>query len=162
MKKIFQSVGIGIIAALMILSGALLTPAVSHAQQNVYWFLAGYAATADPCQNPFTTKNSVAVNISSATTTRLVALSTGKVVYVCNLSATVVGTSPTALLEYGTGATCGTGTTSISGTFAPVTGTLVKLEGQTSQVQTIASNSLCLVSGGTGPSIQGYLVYVQQ
>ena len=114
----------------------------------------------DPCKNPNVVTSSAAINITSATTTALVAPLTGKSVYVCQLSVTVAGASATVLLEYGTGATCGTGTTSLTGTFAGGTNSLISMGWGGAIVATPASNALCLVSGATG--IQGVVSYVQQ
>lgn len=118
-------------------------------------------ATGDPCLDPNVAKSTVVVNISSATTTQLVALSGSTIVYVCGLSATIAGTTPTLLMEYGTGASCGTGTTALTGTFAPTAGTLMSLAVDGTEMKSIAGNAICLVSGGT-PSIQGVLTYIQQ
>lgn len=75
-----------------------------------------YAAAADPCLSPQVPKQSVAIGISSATTTQLIALETGKAIYVCGWNFTaVIGTGATYLFQYGTGTTCGTGTVALTG-----------------------------------------------
>ena len=118
--------------------------------------------TGDPCLNPQILKSSAAVNISGAAgTTSLVAVSGTTAVYVCSFQATVVGTSPTILFEYGTSTAC-TGTHALSGTMSiPTTSTVNIGWGGTIMVAP-ASNGLCLVAGGTTPSIQGIVSYVQQ
>lgn len=118
----------------------------------------------DPCQIPSVAKSSVAVNISSATTTNVVPLVAGQVTYVCGFNATVTGTTPTVLFKYGTnvGGACDTGATSLTGTYAPVTGTSVAIGGSGTQFQAAAAKDLCITSGGTGPSVQGVLTYVQR
>lgn len=106
-------------------------------------------------------KTSVSVAISTATTTQLVALTAGKIVHVCGFNATF-GASTTAQLEYGTGSACGTGTTALTGVYAPATGTYVSMgTGEATVTKTVAGNALCLVSTGTG-GINGVLTYVQQ
>jgi len=106
-------------------------------------------------------KSSVPVAITTATTTQLVALAANKIVHVCGFDASF-GATTTAQLEYGTGSACGTGTTVLTGTYAPATGTLWEAgNGNSTFTKTIASNALCLVSTGTG-GIQGVLTYVQQ
>ena len=118
---------------------------------------------ADPCYNPLVSKSSVALTISTATTTQLVALSAGKSIYVCNVSASMMGTTPAFTLEYGTGSSCGTGTTALTGAYAPTAGSLLTVGGTGSVVvMAPAGNALCAVSGGTTPNIQGILTYVQQ
>jgi len=118
------------------------------------------AGSGDPCQNPSVAKSSVSVAISTATTTQLVALTTGKIVYACGFSASF-GASTTAQFAYGTGSACGTGTTALTGVFAPGTGVVLGLSAEGAHFQTIASNALCLVSTGTG-GINGVLTYIQQ
>jgi hypothetical protein len=117
----------------------------------------------DACANPNVVKSSVAVNISGAAgTTELVAPSGTKSVYACYFTATVVGTTPTVLFEYGTSTAC-TGTTALTGTMAiPTTTTVTLSAGGNTVITAPASQGLCLVAGGTTPSIQGVLSYVQQ
>lgn len=148
-----------LLSALLILAPAFAAPAFA---QQINTNIVGYTLTTDVCQNPTVAKTHALVNISTATTTQLVALSGVTVVYVCNFTASVVGTTPTVLFETGTGSACGTGTASITGTFAPTTGSVLKAEGAGVQFQGAAGGALCVVSGGTTPSIQGYVVYVQQ
>lgn len=117
----------------------------------------------DPCQNPNVAKSSVAISVSSATTTALVAASGSTKVYVCDMALSTVGTSPTAALEYGTGATCGTGTTAITGAMvASATVGFIRLGFGGSITATPASQAVCLVSGGTVTTETGVLTYVQQ
>jgi len=113
----------------------------------------------DPCLNPNVAKSSVALAISTATTTQLVAISGTKATYVCGLTATF-GASTTAQLEYGTSTNC-TGTNALTGVMAPATGGVISLGGSGTKFTAPASNGLCLVSVGTG-GINGFLSYVQQ
>jgi hypothetical protein len=125
----------------------------------------------DPCLVSASSKSSVAVNITSATTTALVAAVTGKSVYVCGGVLTIAPSATaadTATLEYGTGATCGSGTTALTGAFGagdltsaapPI---VVPLFTSGVILATPISNALCLLSAGTAVSIQGVVSYVQQ
>ena len=116
----------------------------------------------DPCANPNVAKSSAAVNITSATTTQLVPVSATKTIYVCNLTASMMGTLPTLYLEYGTSTTC-VGTTALTGVFAPTSGSVLSLGWGGTVVTVAATNGLCIVTTGTGsPSFQGVLTYVQQ
>lgn len=115
----------------------------------------------DPCQSSAFAKQSVPVNISSATTTQLVALSAGLRIYVCGVYASAAGTSPTMQFEYGTGSTCGTGTTLLTGTIAASTTVPLALETGLTNFSAPQGNALCAISGGTGPSFQGLLTFVQ-
>jgi hypothetical protein len=60
--------------------------------------------------------NSVPINISTATTTQLVALSAGKVIQVTAWDVIAAGTG-NITLEYGTGSNCATGTTALTGVY---------------------------------------------
>lgn len=120
--------------------------------------------SADPCGNANVAKSSVALSITSATTTKLVALSSGKVIYVCGFSASMTGTAPTMQFTYGTNmsAECDTGATVLTGAYIPTSGAFVQDRGFGTMFATAASKDLCLVSTGTGPNIKGILTYVQQ
>jgi hypothetical protein len=124
----------------------------------------------DPC---FTTalKKSVPVNIVTATTTQLIPLVAGQAIYVCGASLTIApsGTSAdSATFEYGTGASCGTGTTALTGAFGAgdlttTTGLLpINLPSEGTDLTAPSGNALCLLSAGTTVNIQGVLTYVQQ
>jgi hypothetical protein len=115
----------------------------------------------DPCQSSAVAKSSTPVNISSATTTQLVAPSGNLSVYVCGFLATAAGTSPTLQFEYGTGATCGTGTTVLTGVMAASTTVPLEFASGLTNFKAPQAQGLCVVSGGTGPSFQGVLTFVQ-
>lgn len=120
-----------------------------------------YNGTADPCAAAWIAKSSTAVNISTATTTQL-AVSTGtQRVYACGFKATMMGTLPTALFVTGTGSACGTGTVSVTGTYAPTAGSVLSpFVERTTNFISPAASQVCVTSGGTSPSIQGIFVYV--
>lgn len=65
---------------------------------------------------------SVAIDISTATTTELVALDTTKAIYVTSWNVIVNGTG-TFKLVYGSGTACGTGTTALTGAYPLTTQT---------------------------------------
>jgi hypothetical protein len=144
------------IAALLVLAG--MRPA--FAQQPWY----------DPCTTGL--KSTVSFNISSATTTSLIAPVTGANIYVCSFDVNQAGGTGTILFEYGTGSTCGTGTQTITGPFTANTSA-----GTTTNVSTpnhgytqfntvlagVANPSVRLCALSTGTIVQsGYLLYVQQ
>ena len=60
---------------------------------------------------------SVPINISTATTTQLLAATTGKAIYVTAWDVIAAGTG-NITLEYGTGSNCGTGTTALTGAYS--------------------------------------------
>lgn len=107
-------------------------------------------------------KSSAPVAITSATgASVLVPLVAGKAIYLCGFTTT--GAAATSLLfEYGTGSTCGTGTTALTGAFLPTAGTVFKLSDNISAIKTPIGNALCMVAGGTAGSLQGVFFYLQQ
>ena len=115
----------------------------------------------DPCLNPNVTKSSVTVSTSGAATTQLVALAAGKSVYVCSIAVGISATTATLALEYGTGSSCGTGTTALTGTIVPTAGMWLTLGWGGSITTAPSGNALCIVNGGTGTQI-GLLTFVQQ
>jgi hypothetical protein len=125
----------------------------------------------DPCASSGSAKSSVSISIASATTTQLIALFGQRSIYVCG-GYLAVGTSATsaatAQFEYGTGASCGTGTTILTGTMGTQTATAgidaqpIPLSAGVTNFTAPPGNALCLVTAGTTVSVQGYLSYVAQ
>lgn len=120
----------------------------------------GSANSADPCAGGFT-KSSVVINITSATTTSLVAPLTSPTnasIYTCGFNlVTVAGTFQ---LEYGTGATCGTGTTVLTGAYPAGN---ISYGGNSAEVlqPTPGAQRLCAVTGAGLTNAQGVLTFVQ-
>ncbi len=108
-----------------------------------------------------------AVNITTATTTGIVAVSGSTAVYVCTYNLYIVsGTTPGFQFVAGTGSNCATVTQTFSGTFggtAAAVGENFPASG--GGVSPIfwgpASSGFCIVSSGTTPDIQGYITYAQ-
>jgi len=134
-------------------------------------FFANTPGTSDPCQNPGVLKSNVAINISSATTTALVAVSGATAVYVCGFSLTisqVATTANTIAFEQGTGAACAGTPTALTGLYgaggvtaaAPI---VISQSGPGTIFKTAASNGLCALTAiGASGSFQGVLTFVQQ
>ena len=103
---------------------------------------------------------SIPINISTATTTQLVALSAGKAIYV-NAWDVIAGGTGNITLEYGTGSNCGTGTTPLTGAY-PLTAQqgIAKGNGLGPVLIVPAGNALCAL---TSAAIQmsGSLAYTQ-
>jgi hypothetical protein len=126
---------------------------------------------ADPCS--YQPKSSAAINITSATTTQLVAVSGSTAVYVCGFAVTIPNTATTAtsvLFEYGTSTNC-TGTHALTGTFGSNDAVAVSAnptvvtygDGSSTVFAGAASNGLCAVTTGNGTlAIEGVMTYVQQ
>ena len=127
--------------------------------------IAGVSVNSDPCGSWGVVKQSVAVTISTATTTQLVAPVAGQTVFVCGFTFAMTGTTPTFQFEYGTGTTCGTGTTVLTGAFqndiASGFGQYIYGGGEMTIFATPSANALCVLSAGT-PSVNGVVTYVQR
>jgi hypothetical protein len=120
--------------------------------------------SADPCATTSIAKIGIPINIGSATTTSLIApgVSANSIANVCGLSLTITGASSTFQLEYGTGATCGTGTTAMTGAYAGASTPVAVFTGTGALVVAApAANRVCAVTTGT-VSAQGVLTYVLQ
>lgn len=116
--------------------------------------------------------SSVSVSITSATTTQLVALSSGKNVYICQV--VLYDSSPTVAdtiaFEYGTGTNCGTGTTALTGAMslgfttatAPVNFIIGSpYGGPALSTYNTTGQALCVVTTGTTVGLAGWVLYAQ-
>jgi hypothetical protein len=129
-----------------------------------------FVATGDPCTSA--AKSSAAINITTATTTALVAVSGSTTVYVCGFSITIAPSATTAdvaAFEYGSGVACATSPISLTGGFgngdlttaSPVVPVSYGGGGATI-FKSAASNGVCMITAGTTVNVQGVLTYVQQ
>jgi hypothetical protein len=133
------------------------------ADGSLYVNVRDFTANGDLCLNANIAKSSTPINVTSATTTQLVALSGTTKIYVCGFQASMGGTTPALTIEYGTGASCGTGTTALTGAMAPTAGSMLSVDPGGAIVTTPAGQALCVLTAGTGsPSFQGVLTYIQQ
>jgi hypothetical protein len=152
---------LGVIAIVACLAGSALAQGIP-------------ASMVDRCQTGL--KQTVDFNISTATTTSIIAPITGANIYICAYDINQAGGTGTVSIEYGTGATCGTGTVVLAGPYTAnssagtttniahanvgytqmLTGTI------TAGVPTLVpSQRLCILS--TGTIVQaGYLTFVQE
>ena len=128
----------------------------------------------DHCQTGL--KQTVDFNISTATTTSIIAPQTGLNIYVCAYKINQAGGTGTVTFEYGTGSTCGTGTVVLAGPFTANTtaGTPTTISADNygyTQILTgtsgatgsalVPSQRFCILS--TGTIVQsGYITYVQE
>lgn len=128
------------------------------------------ASTPDPCVS-INSKNSVAISVSSATTTQLVALTAGHGIFVCGFTMTIAGsatTAATAQLEYAPNASCASSTTALTGTFgsndAAVSTTPTQVSygnGGATVLFVPPGNALCIVTAGNAVLTSGAVTYVQ-
>lgn len=127
------------------------------------WVASAQAQTAiDPCAQTVP-KSFAAVNIASATTAELVAAVAGKTVYVCGFFASMQGTTPSIQFKSGTKVTnpCDTSPVTLTGIFLPTAGTDLSLGYGGTLFASSSGGEICATAGGTTPSIQGFISYVQ-
>jgi hypothetical protein len=128
------------------------------------------SGTTDPCLSPNVAKQSGYSQITTATTTLLITGQTGKSIYLCSLSVNMVATvaADTVYFEQGTGATCGTGTSTSTATYSSgimANGSLTfSFPGSGEVLAPMSSGtSFCAVTTvGTGPSIGLTYTYIIQ
>lgn len=103
---------------------------------------------------------SVPINISSATTTQLVAAVSGKATYVTAWDVIAAGTG-NIVLEYGAGSNCGTGTTALTGAYNLVAQLgIAKGSGLGPVLVVPAGNALCAVTSAA-VQMSGSVSYTQ-
>lgn len=162
--------GTGGTSALQVsLYGKLTTAADTPIKADASGNLLVAVPAIDPCMSSNVAKSSVAINITTATTTSLVAISGTTTIYVCGFSMSisqVITTANTIAFVTGTGATCGTGTVSQTGAYgtggitaaAPI---VVSAAGST-LFKSLAGDRLCATTTiGASAAFVGLLTYVQ-
>lgn len=104
--------------------------------------------------------NSIALSSSSAATTVIVTGVVGKRIFVTNFNLYAAGTANGSFV-YGTGTTCGTGTTSLSGVYTMTTQGRISVGGGLGPVLVVpAGNDLCFVNSAS-VLLAGSLSYAQ-
>lgn len=114
-----------------------------------------------------TIQKSVIAVSASATTTTVVAISGSTVVYVCGWSIYIqAGTTPAFQLESSTVGSCASGNVNITGVYGGIAGSIGELfnsPGVNGPFYTSpAGGTICIVTTGTTPTVNGTLWYVQQ
>lgn len=131
-----------------------------HAAQSGTWTFTTNATSSGSAVAVVQPDSQVAVSISTATTTQLVALSSGKKIYVTAWDIFAAGTGGFQLV-YGTGSNCGTGTTNLTGSYSLIAQTGLSRGGSLGVLYTIpASNALCAVTTGA-VQMSGSVSYTQ-
>lgn len=119
-----------------------------------------YTSSGANCFPGIQASSSVPINISGATTTQLIALSSAKAIFVTSWDVMAGGTG-NITLEYGTGASCGTGTTTLTGAYPLVAQAgIAKGNGMGPILVVPPGNALCAL---TSAAVQysGSVSYVQ-
>jgi hypothetical protein len=119
-----------------------------------------YTTNGANCVPAVQSETSVAINISTATTTQLIALVANQTIFVTSWDVIAGGTG-NFTLEYGTGTNCGTGTTTITGAYPLIAQAgISKGNGLGSVLVIPPGNALCAL---TSANVQysGSLSYAQ-
>jgi hypothetical protein len=104
--------------------------------------------------------HSTPINVSTATTTQLVALSSGKAIYITHWDVVVAG-ADNVTLEYGTGSNCGTGTTALTGAYnLPANGGVSAGVGLSPVIIVPAGDALCILTSAAAQA-SGVVSYTQ-
>jgi len=145
----------GLQANLVYLCGTYPTAGTIFIQQD-------YKQTPPGGSQLYKCTTTVPLTIGAAGTQQIVAPSAGKIIYVCNL-VVVTTVAGTVTLTEGTGATCGTGTTNVSGAMTPSVGSpLTFAAGAGTSVFQInkPGDGLCIVNGAA--TVTGGMASVAQ
>ena len=103
---------------------------------------------------------SVAVNMSTATTTQHVALSGTTLIRVTGI-VLVAGGTTNVTFAYGTGTNCGTGTTSISGAMPLVANSGLSIGSGVGAVLVIPSGQALCITNSAAVQLSGWITYTQ-
>lgn len=107
----------------------------------------------------FYCSTSIPISTAAAATSQLIALISGKAIHVCGF--TIVGAGATNVtFEYGTGATCGTGTTVLTGAMPLAANTSVNVQANQEVFRAPAGNALCMINSAA-IQVSGFLSYAQ-
>lgn len=106
--------------------------------------------------------NSVVYDASTSGETQLVALSSGKSIYVCGFSITTGAAATNVNLAYGTGTACASGTTKLTPAYqlAASSGIVDHSSNHWGGMKTAASNELCINTSGAN-AVQATVYYTQ-
>lgn len=106
--------------------------------------------------------NSTVYDASTSGPTQLVALSSGKTIYVCGYAITVGGTATNVNLSYGTGTACATGTTKLTPAYQIIAngGIVDHASNHWGGMKSAASNALCINSSAAN-AVQATIYWTQ-
>ena len=120
----------------------------------------GGGATGGHVNGMIQADSSAAINVSTATTTQLVALAASQKIYVTSYDVIAGGTG-NITFEYGTGSTCGTGTTILTGAYnLTAQAGIAKGNGVGPVLVVPAGNALCVLTSAA-VQMSGSVAYAQ-
>jgi hypothetical protein len=151
-----------------------LTPISGHLDQetiNAYYSASVLlerpalgVSSGDPCQDPTVLKKNGEILVAAAGTYSLLAPpADGASLYICGINFTLTGTTPGAFFLVGSGSDCNTGTTDLTGTYSPTSGTFLNLAmGSSTILSGGPGEGFCIETTGTSPTADGSFTYVEQ
>jgi hypothetical protein len=127
------------------------------------WWAAAQAQVSgsDWCQSPNPAKSSKRIHLSGTGEALLVDAVTNQSIQACAFSIDLGGSTPTAEFDYGTQAStaCDTGATALTGAMSAAHAAMA---GPLDYFAAPAAKQLCLNLGGTNPTAEGWVTYVQK
>ena len=150
------------------LSAAAIEPAPTVSGSGTFSVnqsqVGGTNVVADPCQA--NAKSYAVVNMSSATTTRIIAPVSAKHTYICSMIL-MASAADNVVIEEGTGGTCGTGTAGIAGDTTTglalgANGGFVMGDGLAAVMATAGTNVDFCLKTSSAAQLSGHVAYVQQ
>lgn len=139
----------------IILALLFSTPAFAQSTQQLC-----YTTSGTNCVPSIAAAASAKVSVSTNTTTEIVALASGKKIYVTSFEL-VATAANTAKWVYGTGSACGTGQADLTGAYGMTTFTVIsKGDGLGAILFVPASNALCIITTAS-QQLSGSVSYVQ-
>lgn len=130
----------------------------SAATFNLDYAFNSQSASVDPCQ--VFTKTSAPITAGAAATTQIVALNATQALYVCGYQMSQIATAGTLQWVYGTGVSCGTGTTSLTGAMGVTASQPISYGSGGTVMKVPIGNALCLTTTGAGGTAAGVVSYV--
>ncbi len=102
------------------------------------------------------------VNMTTATTTQIVALVSGQTIQVCSFDISGGGTAQTVIFKSGTGTACGTGTASVSGTYGlGINGSIARGNGEGVLFNAGSGNALCATTSAASTTTAINVTFAQ-
>lgn len=139
-----------------------VTATLSRAQVGPNATVQLYNGYADTCSAVNVAKLSAPVSITTSTTTQLIAPVAGKAATICGFYSTTANAAATLVFNTGTGATCGTATVVLSGTMLTSSSGRFDLGEGGQKLKSAVGGGICVITAGTTPGIQGFVVYTQR
>ncbi len=143
------------------LLGAIFAPSFAYAQplQPCYRD-ASSGITSYSCQPAIQADKSGSISIAGTATTQLVALVTGRAIYITNFNFMAADTNAVSLV-YGTGTACGTGQVALTGAYPLVAQAGISAGVGMGPVLIVPQgNALCIITS-TSNQLSGSFSYVQ-